>query len=961
MLAPSWADLDEQWRGLRESRVHAQAHSTGRPHLGSLGSMGSKGSYTDSNSVFDSLRGHAERAAATRAVAQATTSATDMDESSGAASASHLASAGQLLVPPLTPSRQYQQEQPNHRLTPDATGTVVVRTNTSSSGGKWSRDTVELTDLFAPLSLERMFKPLAADPSAGHEQQQQQQRPRSTVLAQVFDSSHRPSASVLDSRSASGSGSASAPSSAPASAPAVGPGARAAPNLLPVSGMALETTQPAVSRPSDLSETEHAPPRFSNKLFSSTHDTWTRGRLSDLMSALEPDSRQESPATSTVLPLASSGPRSAAASAPLPAIRSEKHMDVFRLAPTAGSVREPQTAPLSDPEHSAHLLARSTAPAADPVQGYSQLYPDDIDFLDDLEETEVAAPVLALSTWSKWPPGQRASQQQQQQQQEAAQENNAGNLRSSRQISLHQAALNESDQQSHMRVSVSTSMSASSGSRSASDLQLAQSLARRQAFGSDVSLCGQALSSLKNIAGVQAKPRRLNLSNNQITFLMDVASTTEVLYLARNRLSGLTVLRELDVSFNQITDIRPLMRLPNLCALHAAHNAISSIDFQSSDLNRLHTLVLPYNRIKQLKYFHRLLNLQAVNLECNLLRNLVLSRPLLKLRTLNLSHNRLLAFSGSSFPSLIRLELDGNRLLEIDDPEDLHSLEMLSLEAQEETETATVDFDQGAGYGNGRDHEDSSAQQLVIPALETIREIRVQHLEVIECRDAHVEAIPRSLSMTASGLLRVVLCGNRLRDLSPLAGLEFLQELDVSRNLVGDIRRVLPTMRHLGSLRILDLRHNPITEQFYLNAAGTGQMNGEVDNARHVREICYRSAIISAIGKTLEQFDGQGVSREDRHQARRRMTTLKDFLRGQPHTPVHQHPSASSDARLAAGAQPRQMQQASDDDAVQPDLSLSVMVDPRFAGWKIESFPLGDVTADDRLFVEVAEPDMAGQ
>eukprot|EP00884_Botryococcus_braunii_P023133 jgi/Botrbrau1/9503/Bobra.0252s0118.1 len=56
--------------------------------------------------------------------------------------------------------------------------------------------------------------------------------------------------------------------------------------------------------------------------------------------------------------------------------------------------------------------------------------------------------------------------------------------------------------------------------------------------------------------------------------------------------------------------------------------------------------------------------------------------------------------------------------------------------------------------------------------------------------------------------------GNKIRDLSPLAGLKFLEELDVSRNCVGGLEHnVVPVVGAMQFLLNLNLMENPLCKE----------------------------------------------------------------------------------------------------------------------------------------------------
>ncbi|KAL2914775.1 Protein nud1 [Polyrhizophydium stewartii] len=434
-----------------------------------------------------------------------------------------------------------------------------------------------------------------------------------------------------------------------------------------------------------------------------------------------------------------------------------------------------------------------------------------------------------------------------------------------------------------------------------------------------VDLSSRGLTSLLHVQQLEPVPRRLNLSNNQLDAVDQVPSPIEVLYISGNRLVSLTsfghltslrcldisrngvrdisalaalrTLREVDASYNMIDSLGSLLSLPNIGILRLQHNQIEEVDMQSLH-HRLHTLDLSYNRIRKLKYLQRLVNLQDLNLEFNHLRSLSLSRSMPKLRTLNLGQNRLVAFSGAQFPGLTTLNLDGNCISEIEEPEGLCSLEVLSIENQR-----------------------TDDQTIVLAGMESLRELRVAgnivgstgalagwFIESLDCRGAQLREIPSSLVQRSSTLWRLCLSHNLIVDPYPLAEIRSLVELDLSFNQISEIGRVMLMLRRLSALRMLDLRGNPITEQLSvsgsrhddtLRATDTSMDIDPPSSAQAVREICYRSAIISCVGPSLEVLDLVPLTQDDRSHAKQRMYMLKEFMQHQTPQKPQQHAAAT--------------------------------------------------------------------
>jgi hypothetical protein len=86
---------------------------------------------------------------------------------------------------------------------------------------------------------------------------------------------------------------------------------------------------------------------------------------------------------------------------------------------------------------------------------------------------------------------------------------------------------------------------------------------------------------------------------------------------------------------------------------------------------------------------------------------------------------------------------------------------------------------------------------------------------------------------------------------SCLTNLVSLQRLDMSHNILESATSVLRVLTKLKRLVNLDLRSNPITEQFYKEV---------VTDEEFVKRTCWRVGCVRAC-ETLEVLDGSGVER----------------------------------------------------------------------------------------------------
>ncbi|KAH9247599.1 hypothetical protein BASA81_014777, partial [Batrachochytrium salamandrivorans] len=197
-------------------------------------------------------------------------------------------------------SRRLQSGSPGE-ATCTTMGTVVVRNAPLSSSGRretdrWSHDTAELSELFGPSSLERLFQ--ARKPPIS----------LSSVFEQNQIQAQTPGLHPLQRTPCPPSGK---------EAPLSGKNSLAAASLLPSPSHLLPNLQST------------SPSPFTSKLFGEHHDTWTRGRLSALMSELDSDVASHSPSTTTTTTATAAA---AAAAAPLSSLAAKhephhRHLD----------------------------------------------------------------------------------------------------------------------------------------------------------------------------------------------------------------------------------------------------------------------------------------------------------------------------------------------------------------------------------------------------------------------------------------------------------------------------------------------------------------------------------------------------------------------------------------------------------------------------------------------------------
>ncbi len=187
---------------------------------------------------------------------------------------------------------------------------------------------------------------------------------------------------------------------------------------------------------------------------------------------------------------------------------------------------------------------------------------------------------------------------------------------------------------------------------------------------------------------------RINLSGNQITEIKGLEQLTQLieLNLSSNQvteikgLEQLTQLTELNLGHNKITEIKGLEQLTQLTELNLGHNKITEIK-GLEQLTHLTILDLFDNSIIEIQGLEKLLELTELNLNDNKINQIKGLEHLTQLTNLYLHTNNLAEIKGlEKLTKLNILVLGGNDLSEIKGLEELYNLTKLFLWGNKLTE-----------------------------------------------------------------------------------------------------------------------------------------------------------------------------------------------------------------------------------------------------------------------------------
>ena len=376
------------------------------------------------------------------------------------------------------------------------------------------------------------------------------------------------------------------------------------------------------------------------------------------------------------------------------------------------------------------------------------------------------------------------------------------------------------------------------------------------------------IADLSPLAGL-AKLTWLSLGNNRISDLVPLASLTDLqqLSLERNEiqdlspLASLTNLMNLDLGSNRIVSTTPLKDLTNLTSLVLSDNDIVDVS-PLANLKSLGGLVLGGNDIEDISSLVVLTDLVSLDLRNNPLsgRSIDIHIPALEAEGVEVTFEddhgntpgtaTVLALGETVYGEIephfdtdyFRLDLSGpadvqvfteitpgnvgriaGRLLdgsgaELDRNNDLGGSYNFVIERRLAPGTYFIEVraiqDGAGGYSfSAAERLDSKIPDSRLRAAikrglnkrsdQGLNSIEIKRLEQLTAFRANISSL-KGLEL-ATGLTRLMLSGNSIKDVSVLAGLTKLTVLDLSKNAISDISS-LATLTELTWLRLSDNR-----------------------------------------------------------------------------------------------------------------------------------------------------------
>ncbi|KAG8160558.1 hypothetical protein KVR01_010094 [Diaporthe batatas] len=328
---------------------------------------------------------------------------------------------------------------------------------------------------------------------------------------------------------------------------------------------------------------------------------------------------------------------------------------------------------------------------------------------------------------------------------------------------------------------------------------------------------------------------KIDASHNTIRALDGIPSTTRELTITHNLLSELTAwdrlgnLQYINVSnndikslsaFNGLVHLRGLVAdncgLANLdgvrfhdslLTLRARGNSIEKLNFDGTNLQRLTSLDLESNRIREIENLHELSSLTYLNLKGNQLVKFSSAEPLV-LKHLIISDNKLRKVDVTSMPRLHLLYADRNKLTTVAGLSRVPHLDSLSLREQGGSKPFDLAFLETA-YEVRKLFLSGNHLGLFDPPRDFL------NLQLLDLANCGLQRLPDNLGQLMPNLRVANLCFNGLSDVSGLSSIPRLKRLLLAGNRLANVKPLLGVLGQFPWLTEVDLRDNVITQGFY--------------------------------------------------------------------------------------------------------------------------------------------------
>jgi len=332
---------------------------------------------------------------------------------------------------------------------------------------------------------------------------------------------------------------------------------------------------------------------------------------------------------------------------------------------------------------------------------------------------------------------------------------------------------------------------------------------------------------LQQLGGIPQYVRQLSVRNNSLTNLTTWVQLQHLQYLdisgngldSLDGLCDLLHLRELRADNNRLASLDGVFDLDSLLDLSVKNNKLAMVDFQTADMKRLERLDLSGNELADVRGLDSLPALTHLDLSNNILQKFSPSdaQPVTTLMSLVLSHNHLDAIDLTSVPNLQAVRLDGNKLSRLPIVHSRHTISTLSM--RDEAPASAFDLaSSDLKLFSDLAHLDLSGTLLSAFPIDT----PFLNLHSLGLALTGLQTLPGTFGKLAPNIRDLNLNLNAIKDLRPLRGIAKLKRLYVAGNRLSRLRRTMDVVHLLaagGNLTSVDLRDNPVSVGIYGSVA----------------------------------------------------------------------------------------------------------------------------------------------
>ncbi|TIB88208.1 L domain-like protein [Wallemia mellicola] len=304
-----------------------------------------------------------------------------------------------------------------------------------------------------------------------------------------------------------------------------------------------------------------------------------------------------------------------------------------------------------------------------------------------------------------------------------------------------------------------------------------------------------------------------NLSSKKINNLIKLgveADNLQYLNLSKNNIKSVLPLksfkhlRQLNLDSNKIESLEGLDEIKGLQKLTVKNNLLYALDFYNYEWSKLEFLDLSNNNLIEIKSLAHLSNISFLSLDNNSLKDIQFVTEFDKLKVLRLSNNKLKELDISKILNVRTLFIDNNKLRSLLNVSALKKLENLSSREQKGQyfELSMKDI---------RDIKRLYLSGNKLPKTFTAE--YCYHLEYLEIAKCGLKSIPDNFSRVCPNLRVLNLNLNFIDNLKPLKNLRRLRRLSLVCCSIDKFDYEM--LKSLEELEILDLRLNPLTEGLY--------------------------------------------------------------------------------------------------------------------------------------------------